>query len=212
MATTLTLFLQADINGAVTIFEGRLSTWLKAHPVQADLCHGMVSLQTLTKTAIEQIRGQPEGETKKRTFTSTSTNGLGLSKANHPGKMDFSTLQAFPSTGNFPPSVGLGVPGSDIFDQVSQGGRAVTPSGVGALNGNGKSGFYLTFRKVITFFVVRSTTGRSFQPGFNWFGGWRSRCYGIAPVLGGIMYVYHLQYTGCASFIHGMPFLQLVYR
>jgi hypothetical protein len=91
----------------------------------------------LTKTAIEQIRGQPDGETK-RAFTPTSTNGLGLSKANHPGKMDFSSLQAFPSTGIFPPSAGLGVPASDIFDQASQAGRAVTPSGTAVPYGNGE--------------------------------------------------------------------------
>ncbi|KAJ9099939.1 hypothetical protein QFC21_003945 [Naganishia friedmannii] len=128
----------ADINGAVTIFEGRLSTWLKAHPVQADLCHGMVSLQTLTKTAIEQIRRQSESETK-RPFTPTNTNGVGLSKANHPGRMDLSSLQAFPSTGIFPPSAGLALPASDIFDQALHAGRAVSPSGVGGSHGNGQS-------------------------------------------------------------------------
>jgi hypothetical protein len=95
--------LQEDIDGAVNIFEGRLNTWLKAHPVQGHLCHGMLSLQALTKRAIEQSRSQPETE-QKRPATSSSATGLGISHRNHPGKVDFSSIQAFPTTGLIPPS------------------------------------------------------------------------------------------------------------
>jgi hypothetical protein len=38
---------QEDIRGAITIFTGRLRTWLKAHPVQGHLCQGLVSLERL---------------------------------------------------------------------------------------------------------------------------------------------------------------------
>ncbi|GHJ89807.1 hypothetical protein NliqN6_6209 [Naganishia liquefaciens] len=95
-----------DINGAVTIFEGRLNSWLKAHPVQGHLCHGMLSLQALTKSAIEQSRAQSEGE-QKRPFTPTAATGLGITHRNHPGKVDFSSIQAFPTTGIVPPSPNL---------------------------------------------------------------------------------------------------------
>ena len=98
--------MQEDINGAVTIFEGRLNSWLKAHPVQGHLCHGMLSLQALTKSAIEQSRAQSEGE-QKRPFTPTAATGLGITHRNHPGKVDFSSIQAFPTTGIVPPSPNL---------------------------------------------------------------------------------------------------------
>ena len=103
MKQRLTLRLQEDINGAVTIFEGRLNSWLKAHPVQGHLCHGMLTLQALTKSAIEQSRAQPEGE-QKRPFTPTAATGLGITHRKHPGKVDFSSIQAFPTTGVIPPS------------------------------------------------------------------------------------------------------------
>lgn len=95
--------LQEDIDGAVNIFEGRLNTWLKAHPVQGHLCHGMLSLQALTKRAIQQSRSGLETE-QKRPATSSSATGLGISHRNHPGKMDFSSIQAFPTTGLVPPT------------------------------------------------------------------------------------------------------------
>lgn len=63
----------------------------------------MLSLQALTKSAIEQSRAQSEGE-QKRPFTPTAAAGSGITHRNHPGKVDFSAIQAFPTTGVIPPS------------------------------------------------------------------------------------------------------------
>ncbi|KAJ9090654.1 hypothetical protein QFC19_009512 [Naganishia cerealis] len=149
----------ADIDGAVTIFEGRLSTWLKAHPVQADLCHGMVSLQTLAQAAINQTQSQPESESKKP-FT-PSTTGLGLSKANHPGKMDFSSIQAFPSSGIFPPSAGLFPPSPDVFSQPSHGTGAATPGATAPHHNSGKQALalHLSFDSDFAFLPGQSRDG-----------------------------------------------------
>ncbi len=43
----LTLFAQEDIRGAISIFEGRVQSWPKAHPVQSQLCEGLSSLEKL---------------------------------------------------------------------------------------------------------------------------------------------------------------------
>lgn len=85
----------------------------------------MLSLQALTKSAIEQSRSQPESE-QKRPFTPSAPTGLGIGHRNHPGKVDFSSIQAFPTTGMIPPSPNLQAAGVN------------TPSVNGGSTGTGK--------------------------------------------------------------------------
>ncbi|WWD17199.1 hypothetical protein CI109_101637 [Kwoniella shandongensis] len=43
-----------DLRGAIAIFEDRLSTWNTTHPVQADLCEGLLQLEKLVTAATQQ--------------------------------------------------------------------------------------------------------------------------------------------------------------
>jgi hypothetical protein len=37
----------SDLRGTIAIFEDRIASWNAAHPVQADLCNGLVKLDKL---------------------------------------------------------------------------------------------------------------------------------------------------------------------
>ncbi|RXK36927.1 hypothetical protein M231_05829 [Tremella mesenterica] len=43
-----------DLRGAIEMFENRIAKWNSAHPVQADLCRGLVRLEKLATAAINQ--------------------------------------------------------------------------------------------------------------------------------------------------------------
>ncbi|KAK8864494.1 hypothetical protein IAR55_001744 [Kwoniella newhampshirensis] len=43
-----------DLRGAIAIFEDRLTSWITTHPVQADLCEGLLQLEKLVAAATEQ--------------------------------------------------------------------------------------------------------------------------------------------------------------
>jgi len=44
----------ADLRGAITIFEDRTANWMAHHPVQSDLCGGLVRLEKLATAATQQ--------------------------------------------------------------------------------------------------------------------------------------------------------------
>jgi hypothetical protein len=44
----------ADLRGAITILEDRTSNWMVSHPVQSDLCGGLVRLEKLATAATQQ--------------------------------------------------------------------------------------------------------------------------------------------------------------
>ncbi|ODN94265.1 hypothetical protein L198_05121 [Cryptococcus wingfieldii CBS 7118] len=48
-----------DLRGAKEIFAGRLSTWFSSHPVQSDLCQGIIQLDKLVSLANDQHRRSP---------------------------------------------------------------------------------------------------------------------------------------------------------
>ncbi|WVQ72452.1 hypothetical protein IAR50_002004 [Cryptococcus sp. DSM 104548] len=48
-----------DLRGAKDIFTGRLSTWYSSHPVQSDLCQGIIQLDKLVALANDQHRRSP---------------------------------------------------------------------------------------------------------------------------------------------------------
>ncbi|RSH86499.1 uncharacterized protein EHS24_004756 [Apiotrichum porosum] len=43
-----------DLRGAITIFEDRTADWMVSHPVQSDLCGGLVRLEKLAHAAVQQ--------------------------------------------------------------------------------------------------------------------------------------------------------------
>jgi hypothetical protein len=47
MMIPIELTSQADLRGTIAIFEDRITSWNHAHPVQADLCNGLVKLDKL---------------------------------------------------------------------------------------------------------------------------------------------------------------------
>ncbi|KAK4683649.1 hypothetical protein P7C73_g6585, partial [Tremellales sp. Uapishka_1] len=97
-----------DLRGAIAVFEDRIATWNSAHPVQADLCHGLVKLERLATAATRQNRSHSAGG---------PTDDLaypGSYRADNPAAL--SQIRAFPGLGSSGPSVpspevGLGLPG-----------------------------------------------------------------------------------------------------
>ncbi|WWD03083.1 hypothetical protein V865_001129 [Kwoniella europaea PYCC6329] len=90
-----------DLRGVIRVFEDRLSTWNVTHPVQADLCEGLVQLEKLV-TAATQQRNTPQPNTTvstHSTLSSISPNLFGISP-NSVSDSSFTTplsqIQAFP--------------------------------------------------------------------------------------------------------------------
>ena len=49
----------AAVKGTIQIFEDRIASWNTAHPVQADLCHGLLKLEKLARLATQQSDPSP---------------------------------------------------------------------------------------------------------------------------------------------------------
>ena len=49
----------AAVKGTIQIFEDRIASWNTAHPVQADLCHGLLKLEKLARLATQQRGPSP---------------------------------------------------------------------------------------------------------------------------------------------------------
>ncbi|WVF71283.1 hypothetical protein IAT40_006086 [Kwoniella sp. CBS 6097] len=100
-----------DLRGAIRLFEDRLTNWNVAHPVQADLCEGLVRLEKLV-TAATQQQASPQHNTLDSARVSPfhlSPNLFGLSPNPQieglPTGTPLSHLQGFPSLApNMPPS------------------------------------------------------------------------------------------------------------
>ncbi|WRT66485.1 uncharacterized protein IL334_003444 [Kwoniella shivajii] len=119
-----------DLRGALRIFEDRLSTWNITHPVQADLCEGLVQLEKLVTAATKQ-RHDPQQSNVNSThssLTSMSPNLFGLSPNAFAADVNFATplsqIQAFPPIPMPPPAIGIG------------GGNAYYPPSGGSYGNN----------------------------------------------------------------------------
>ncbi|WWC89229.1 uncharacterized protein L201_004147 [Kwoniella dendrophila CBS 6074] len=151
-----------DLRAVIRVFEDRLSTWNITHPVQADLCEGLVQLEKLI-TAANQQRNTPQQSSappSHSTLPSMSPNLFGLSP-NTFSDSSFTTplsqIQAFPSVtlpastissgnGNYltPPMNGASIyahahSGHNDTTRNEQGGMGNMPGG-GLGIGIGKGG------------------------------------------------------------------------
>nr|XP_019011068.1 uncharacterized protein I206_04376 [Kwoniella pini CBS 10737]OCF49849.1 hypothetical protein I206_04376 [Kwoniella pini CBS 10737] len=84
----------SDLRGGIRIFEDRLSTWNATHPVQADLCEGLVQLEKLVTAATNQRNTPARSLTPHVNITYDPTSSFGT---------PLSQIQAFPPV-TLPPS------------------------------------------------------------------------------------------------------------
>ncbi|WVQ99585.1 hypothetical protein IAU59_006721 [Kwoniella sp. CBS 9459] len=100
-----------DLRGAISLFEDRLANWNAAHPVQADLCEGLVRLEKLV-TAATQQQASPQHKSLDTTRLSPyhlSPNLFGLSPNPQTDGLSMGTplshFQGFPALApNMPPA------------------------------------------------------------------------------------------------------------
>nr|XP_018262849.1 uncharacterized protein I303_04334 [Kwoniella dejecticola CBS 10117]OBR85007.1 hypothetical protein I303_04334 [Kwoniella dejecticola CBS 10117] len=125
----------SDLRGGIRIFEDRLSTWNATHPVQADLCEGLVQLEKLVTAATHQ-RGTPthrsaSAHSTLSTLSSMSPNLFGVTP--HTSTMydpnsslptPLSQIQAFPPV---PVPSPANVSGSNVLFPNANNGFAHNP-------------------------------------------------------------------------------------
>ncbi|WVW84031.1 hypothetical protein I302_106059 [Kwoniella bestiolae CBS 10118] len=114
-----------DLQGVIRVFEDRLSTWNVSHPVQADLCEGLVQLEKLVTAATQQRNTplQQHTATASSSHSSMSPNMFGMSPKTFSDSSfttPLSQIQAFPPV-SLPTPANAGSGNPNFYSNFSNG-------------------------------------------------------------------------------------------